>query len=173
MFLNGYKMEIFKSKCDANARGVHCFIHLEDDIREVLPYLNTKLGGFVYTQDPPSLSLKHYGKLLTFHSKKIAINALQDNEEAEKIAAWLYREINETWEMRDTIEPSTESASQPTMIEILRLLPRTNCKKCNEPTCMVFATKVIEGAKDGNNCPEISPQNKEKLTNYLTGFKFG
>ncbi len=172
MFLNGYKMEIFKSKCDANAQGVHCFIHLENDIREVLPYLNTKLGGFIYTREPPSLSLKHYGKLFTFHSEKIAVNALKDNEEAEKIAAWLCREINETWEMRDTIEPSTESAKKPTLIEVLKLLPRTNCRKCNEPTCMVFATKVVEGVKDGNDCPEISLQDNTKLVNYLKGFRF-
>lgn len=172
MFLNGYKLEIFKSKCDSNAQGVHCFMHLENDIREVLPYLNTKFGGFIYTQDPPTLSLKHYGKLLTFHAKKVAVNALKDIEEAEKIAAWLCREINETWEIRDTIEPSIKSAKQPTLIEVLKLLPKTNCRKCNEPTCMVFATKVLEGVKDGDDCPEISLQNKEKLTNYLKDFTF-
>jgi len=172
MFLRGYKLEIFKSKCDANAQGVHCFIHLENDIREVLPYLNTKLGGFIYARNPPSLSLKHYGKLLTFHSKKIAINALKDSEEAEKIAAWLFREINETWEMRDTIDPSTESAKQPLLIDVLKMLPRTNCRKCNEPTCMVFATKVVEGVKDDNDCPEITQENKDKLRNYLAGFRF-
>ncbi|MGB3210719.1 MAG: (Fe-S)-binding protein [Desulforhopalus sp.] len=173
MFLKGYEVEIFKSKCDANAQGVHCFIHLEDDIREVLPYLNTKLGGFIYTQDPPSLSLRHYGKLLTFHTNKIAVNALKDSEEAEKVAAWLYREINETWTMRDTIEPNMESAKQPTLIEVLKLLPKTNCRRCNEPTCMVFASKVVEGVKEGRDCPEISLQDREKLTNYLAGFRFG
>lgn len=65
MFLGGYSLEIFKSKCDSNAKGVHCFVHLEDDISEVLPYLNSRLGGFVYTQDPPSLTLKHYDKLIS------------------------------------------------------------------------------------------------------------
>ncbi len=173
MFVEGYKTEIFKSKCDANAQGVHCFVHLRTDIRKVLPYLNTRLGGFVYTQNPPSLSLKHYGKLLTFHPLKVAVNALKDTEEAEKIAAWIFREINETWEMRAEIVPSTESAKQPTLIEVLKLLPRSNCRKCSEPTCMVFATRVVEGVKDSNDCPEISPENAKELANYLQGFNFG
>ena len=172
MLLNGYKLEIFKSKCDAHAQGVHCFMHLDNDIREVLPYLNAKLGGFAYSQEPPSLTLKNYGKLLTFHPDKIAVNALKDKEEAEKIAAWLFREVNETWQQRDTIEPSTQGARQPVLLEILKLLPKTNCRKCHEPTCMVFATRVVEGVKDGNDCPEISAENKGRLGTYLANFRF-
>ena len=98
MLLTGYSLEIFKSKCQSEAKGVHCFAHLDDDVREVLPFLNTVLGGFVYTKEPPSLMLKNYGKLITIHPQKIAVNALSDREEAEKIIAWLQREINETWE---------------------------------------------------------------------------
>ena len=172
MFVGGYSLEIFKSKCDSNAKGVHCFVHLEDDISEVLPYLNSRLGGFVYTQDPPSLTLKHYGKLLTFHPEKIAVNALKDRHEAEQIADWLFREINETWERRREIQPSTDSAKQPTLIEVLKLLPKTNCRKCNEPTCMVFATRVVDGVKNEKDCLEISIENKEKLEMYLSGFRF-
>ena len=105
MLLKGFSLEIFRSKCDVNAQGVHCYVHLENDISAVLPYLNSRLGGFIYTQDPPSLTLKNYGKLLTFHPRKIAVNALKDKAEAEKIADWLQREINETWENRHDIEP--------------------------------------------------------------------
>ncbi len=69
MLLTGYILEIFKSKCDSAAKGVHCFAHLKNDVREVLPFLNTVLGGFVYTQEPPSLMLKNYGELITIHPK--------------------------------------------------------------------------------------------------------
>ena len=172
MLLSGYSLEIFKSKCDSNAKGIHCFIHLDDDISEVLPFLNSRLGGFVYTQDPPSLTLKHYGKLLTFHPQKIAVNALKDQKEAEKIADWLFREINETWNKRQEIPPSTDSAKQPALIEVLKLLPKTNCRKCMEPTCMVFSTKVLEGVKNEEDCPEITSENRERLKDYLSDFSF-
>jgi acetyl-CoA decarbonylase/synthase complex subunit gamma len=40
-------------------------------------------------------------------------------------------------------------------MQIYRLLPRTNCKECGYPTCLVFATLVAEGAKDLNSCPHL------------------
>ncbi len=172
MLLTGYSLEIFKSKCDSEAKGVHCFAHLENDVSEVLPFLNTVLGGFVYTTEPPALMLKNYGKLITIHSHKIAVNALNDGDEAKKIVAWLQREINETWERRAEIAPSTKSMQHPVLLEVLRLLPKTNCKECGLPTCMVFAARVIEGSMDQNDCPPIEPRSKMTLQNYLTQFRF-
>ncbi len=90
----------------------------------------------------------------------------------KKIVAWLQREINSTWEQRGEIEPSVEGAKQPALIEVLKLLPRTNCKECGEPTCMVFAVRVIEGAKDHNDCPSLQEEKKEVLAKYLSPFHF-
>ncbi|MFH0781871.1 MAG: (Fe-S)-binding protein [Pseudomonadota bacterium] len=137
-----------------------------------MPYLNTVLGGFGYIKEPPALTLKSSGKLITIHSRKIAVNALQDEEQAEKIVAWLQREINTAWENRTNIEPNTEGAKQPTMMDVLKLLPKTNCRECGEPTCMVFAVRVIEGAKDHTNCPALQGEKREMLANYLSQFHF-
>jgi hypothetical protein len=46
MLLHGYRLEIFNSKCNPGAMTVHCFTHLDQDVSEALPYLNTVLGGF-------------------------------------------------------------------------------------------------------------------------------
>ncbi len=172
MLLTGYILEIFRSKCNAGAETLHCFAHLNEDVGKALPYLNTVLGGFSYNQEPPSLTLKNSGKLITIHARKIAVNALQDEEQAEKIIAWLQREINSAWDNRADIEPCEEGAKQPAFIEVLKLLPKTNCKECGEPTCMVFAVRVVEGAKDHTKCPALSGENKEALTDYLSPFHF-
>jgi ArsR family metal-binding transcriptional regulator len=172
MFLKNYTLEIFKSHCDPGAKGVHCYAHLDNDISEVLPYLNTELGGFIYTEDPPTLTLKIYGKLITIHSHKFAINALIDEEEADKIANWLQREINATWERREEIIPSTRSSEQPQLMEIFKLLPRTNCKECEQPTCLVFASLVVEGVKDHTDCPPMIEDDHNKLKDYLSKFTF-
>jgi ArsR family metal-binding transcriptional regulator len=172
MLLTGYSLEIFRSKCNADAQSLHCFAHLDDDVGEVLPYLNTVLGGFTYTKEPPALTLKNSGKLITIHPRMIAVNALQDEEQAEKIIAWLQREINSTWEKRGEIEPSVEGAKQPALIEVLKLLPKTNCKECGLPTCMVFAVRVIEGVKDHTHCPSLADEKREALANYLSRFSF-
>lgn len=170
MLLEGYQLEIFNSECMPGAMGVHCFAHLDQDVSQVIPYLNAVLGGFTFIKDPLSVTFKAQGKLITVHQKKIAINALKDETEARKIVEWLKREINEAWAGRDTITPSYESMPQPKLMEILKLLPRTNCRECGEPTCLVFATRVAEGAKGPDNCPSLQMDNREKLHHYLGQF---
>ena len=172
MLLKSYTKEIFNNECMPSAMSVQCFAHLDNDVSEVLPYLNTALGGFNYIKNPPSVTFKTQGKLITIHSRKIAVNALKDEAEAGKIISWLQKEINNAWNRRDEIEPSFENSPQPVLFEILKLLPKTNCKECNEPTCMVFAAQVTEGVKDHNDCPTIETGNRNKLKEYLSQFHF-
>jgi ArsR family metal-binding transcriptional regulator len=172
MLLENYELEIFNSKCNPGALSVHCFAHLAQDVSDALPYLNTLLGGFEYLQDPPSVTFKAQGKLITVHGRKIAVNALKDEAEARKIIEWLKREINDAWDRRDQIEPSTQSTPRPKLIDILRLLPKTNCKACGEPTCMVFAARVVEGAKGIQSCTALAPDAKSALDAYLSRFHF-
>ncbi|WP_299982727.1 (Fe-S)-binding protein [Desulfobacula sp.] len=172
MLLKTFTKEIFRSKCMPSAESVHCFAHLDEDIQDVLPYLNAELGGSSYTKEPPSVTFKVHGKLMTVHPRKIAINALKDEKEAEKILIWLKGIINDTWDRHDEIEPSYESVPQPVLFEILKLLPKSNCRECNEPTCMVFAARAVEGVKGHNDCPTIEAENREKLKKYLSQFHF-
>ena len=151
---------------------MHCIAYLDQDISEVLPYLNAVLGSFEYLKDPPALILRSQGKLITVHGTKIAINALRDEAEAEKILQWLKREINETWENRDHIQPSYEGAPKPRLIEILKLLPMTNCRICGMPTCMVFAARMAEGIKGVEDCPVLGIDNQQRLEEYMGQFKF-
>lgn len=172
MLLQNYTLEIFNSKCQPGAMGVHCFAHLKQDVGAALPYLNAVLGGYEYIKDPPSVTFKAHGKLITVHGKKIAVNALKDEAEAKKIVEWLVREINDAWEKREVIEPKFDGLPRPNIVEILKRLPKTNCRKCGEPTCLVFATRIAEGAKDERACKELEIAEGEKLSSYLSQFIF-
>jgi ArsR family metal-binding transcriptional regulator len=172
MLLESYRLEIFNSACNPGAMAVHCFAHLNQDVSRALPYLNTVLGGFEYVQDPPSVTFKTQGKLITVHGRKIAINALKDEAEARKIVEWLKQEINNAWENRERLVPSYKGAPRPRLIEILKLLPKSNCRKCGLPTCMVFAAQVVDGGRGAEHCPEINDDNRTELYRYLEGFSF-
>lgn len=172
MFLKEYRKEIFRPECNPNFQSVHCIAHLERDISDVLPYLNAVLGGSTYIQHPPSVTFKVHGKLITVYSQRIAINALKDEEDADKVLEWLRQEINETWEKREEIKPSFQGIAKPQIIEILKFLPRTNCRECGQTTCMVFASLAAEGGKGPEDCPRINDQDKKKLQKYLEPFSF-
>ncbi len=170
MLLESYRLEIFNSACNPGAMAVHCHAHLDQDVGPALPYLNTVLGGFEYIQEPPSVTFKAHGKLITVHGRKIAVNALKDEAEAQKIVAWLKREINDAWQNRDRIVPSFKGTPRPQLIEILKLLPKTNCRQCGEPTCMVFAARLAEGAKGIDGCPPLEKVPRQELAAYMGRF---
>lgn len=172
MLLKSYTKEIFRAECNPRFESLHCFAHLDEDVGEALPYLNTVLGGYTYTREPPSVTFKVQGKLITVHNRKIAINALKDEEEATKIIEWIKREINAAWKNRTEIQPSYEAAPIPKLLDILKMLPKTNCKECGLPTCMVFASQAAEGAKGPEDCPLLDEVSGRKLADYLSKFRF-
>jgi len=51
-----------------------------------------------------------------------------------------------------------------TGIEIFKLLPKTNCKECGEPTCLAFAMKLAASKAELSACPHVSEEAKAKLT---------
>ena len=172
MLLNTYSMEFVRLACGSETQSVDMIAHLNQDISEVIPYLNAVLGGFQYTKDPRSVSLKLHGKLVVIFPREICVNAPSDQSEGEKIIEWLRDKINDTWERRGEIQPSFESAPKPKVLEILRLLPKTNCGECGQPTCMAFASYVAEGGMDPNECAPLDGEQKAKLARYLGQFEF-
>lgn len=172
MLLKSWSTEITKAACRPEARTVHCVARLAQDIGEVIPYLNAVLKGYTYVLAPPSMTFRSQGKLISVHGDHIAINALRDADEAEKILQWLQGEINEAWEKRAEITPSFQAAPQPQVMQIVRLLPKTNCRKCGQPSCLVFAALAAEGGKEADDCPELAADNRKKLAEYLGQFRF-
>ena len=172
MLLESYTKRIFRAECNPQFESLHCIASLDQDVSEALPYLNAVLGGFEYLKDPPAVIFRSRGRLITVHGREIAINALNDEAEADKILEWLKREINQAWEKRAEITPSTEGTPKPQVFEILKLLPRTNCRECGQTTCMVFAARAAEGVKGAADCPPLKGEARQRLEEYLSRFKF-
>ena len=170
MLLKSYEKKIFRPECNPSFQSLHCIAHLDQDVSGALPYLNASLGGFEYLKDPPALTFRVHGKIITVHPREIAVNALKDEEEADKILEWLKREINEAWERREEIEPSYESAPKPKIFQILKYLPKTNCGECGDSTCTVFAAMVAQGVKGPEDCPQLLEEDSRKLKEYMNPF---
>jgi acetyl-CoA decarbonylase/synthase complex subunit gamma len=50
-----------------------------------------------------------------------------------------------------------------TGLEIFKLLPKTNCKKCGMPTCLAFAMALAQKRGKLEDCPDVSQEAKDKL----------
>jgi len=50
-----------------------------------------------------------------------------------------------------------------TGLEIFKLLPKTNCKKCGMPTCLAFAMQLAQKRAKLEDCPDVSQEAKQML----------
>jgi len=50
-----------------------------------------------------------------------------------------------------------------TGLEIFKLLPKTNCKKCGMPTCLAFAMQLAQKRTSLDKCPDVSEEARQLL----------
>jgi ArsR family metal-binding transcriptional regulator len=167
--------EIFRPKMDAIRERLHSIATLADDISPAFPYLNAELGGWDYDQKNQVLLLKFSaGKWITLQAREIAIRGARDIEESKALLEWIKGQINDVYARRDLITPRYTSQAGLKVINILKLLPMTNCKLCGYATCMAYATALREGEISLNDCPPLWGEKywekREKLQAYLESF---
>jgi len=64
-----------------------------------------------------------------------------------------------------------------TALQILKFLPKTNCKDCGYSTCLAFAMALIQKKTTLDKCPHITQESKQKLEDIflppMATLKFG
>jgi ArsR family metal-binding transcriptional regulator len=143
VLLNRYEPEIVLPRCDVESQSVNVIGHLGDDIGPVLPYLNATHPGALFRVQAQILRFRFEGHMVTLQPRQIAVGGLVDGDEAVDTLARLQRLINDTWEHRAEIEPSTLERKRLNPLAVYKLLPGTNCGACDQPTCLVFASKLV------------------------------
>jgi ArsR family metal-binding transcriptional regulator len=167
--------DIFRPKMDASKEVLHAIATFTVDISPAFPYVNAELGGWDYDQTNQALLLKlSDGKWITLHPQKIAIRGARDMAEAKALLAWIQAQINGIYACREAITPRFVSQAGLKVIEILRLLPMTNCKACGYAACMAYAAALREGEIRLEDCPplweEKFREKREKLQAYLESY---
>ena len=167
--------DIFRPKMDSTKEVLHAIATFTVDISPAFPYVNAELGGWDYDQTNQVLLLKlSDGKWITLHPQKIAIRGARDMEEAKALLAWIQAQINDIYARREAITPRYVSQAGLKVIEILRLLPMTNCKVCGYAACMAYAAALREGLIRLETCKplweEKYREKREKLQAYLQSY---
>lgn len=59
--------------------------------------------------------------------------------------------------------------SMPSPVDVYRLLPRTNCQKCGQKTCVVFASKLVNREAALEECTPLLEKSYEEAYRQLWG----
>lgn len=162
--INNYSFELSEPPCSVGSGRYGLKITLNDDIHEVLPYLNAVMEETQFDKESDVLIGTEGKRKYAFRQGEIRVSGIDEVSEAPQVAKQAIDMVNRVWSERNCIKPNYSERKLPTVIEILQLLPRTNCKKCGLPTCLVFASDLRAGKASIEHCvPLVESENPDKL----------
>jgi ArsR family metal-binding transcriptional regulator len=158
-----YDIELCNPACHRGASVWSAKACLSQDASAVMPYLNAVLERAVYDQDNHYLIWKEGGRKYALRPQELAVSLILDREQAVELVEKAVAEINRVWERRTEITPDHSRRTPPRLLDILKLLPRTNCGACGLQSCMAFAAELVEGTLFLEDCPPLA-EDREAMT---------
>jgi ArsR family metal-binding transcriptional regulator len=159
------------SPCVADETKLRLTVHLSEDISPLLPYLNTYINNAFYTHESQTLSFTEQHRLIAIYKSKIAIAKADDITDAWRVIAKIRYLVNTVNKNKSSIEPSCAMRKKPAALEIYSFLPKTNCGKCNQKSCMAFAFALQNGTADPYTCtPIFQGDYKHLITKFTSLF---
>jgi ArsR family metal-binding transcriptional regulator len=144
---------------------------LPQDISACFPYLNTVLTENRYDHENRILIGTSHGRRYAFRPHEIQLGGVPDPARATEIVDEVVALVNRVWRERGGITPSLKERDLPTVFEIYRLLPRTNCRECGQVTCLACAAEIRGRNLSWEACPcLLKPEyaaSREKLRQLL------
>jgi len=140
------------------------------DVSHLFPYINAVVKDARYYEKPHYIQFTLDGCRCALYPDNVAALAFEDRGQAVKFFENLIDFLNELDAKRDSMEPDDRKYSPVPVFEILKLLPKTNCKKCGYPACMAFAAALRQGEVTVEQCPELQDdEDAVKLKNLIGG----
>ena len=150
--------------CIVAENMIRVLMQLDSEIGEVIPVLTTKypLGKVNYIENKKILTLNICKRLVTLYpSGKISMNKTIDKEDALEVVTEIMKVINEAYNEINSGDVANydelrEKLSNIGPLSLYNCLPKTDCEKCGEKTCMAFAIKLLSGDVKLDKCTPIT-----------------
>lgn len=133
----------------------------------VIPYLATLPDIIAYDPQTCTLTFRRPRGFMTLCTDRVTITQVEDTEQGLALLDALRDAINATWEHRTELVAITKPRRAPRPLDVVTLLPRTNCRKCKEATCMAFAVSLIQNRRAVHECPVLDVDQRATLAALL------
>ncbi|ACL05109.1 transcriptional regulator, LuxR family [Desulfatibacillum aliphaticivorans] len=150
----------------------NAMFNLDQDVSGLFPYINRIKEDSLYFERPHYIHF-HWGEEdwdkpdcalypkkgesgCALYPKRAVIGLYKDRDEALAAAWKLVDFLNDLEARKDTIIPNHRMYKHIPVLDIFKILPRTNCRKCGYPTCMAFAAAVSAHKTGPDQCPDLT-----------------
>ena len=138
--------------CIADPTKNRIIAEFSDHVGAVFPYLNAVVPNLMYNPGANTVTVKRGERILTFYPHVAVMAKVDGAEDAAAQLTWFQALCNDTWRRRGEIAPCYERKRLLTPLDVYRLLPKLNCKKCGEATCMAFGVGLMLGSRQTSEC---------------------
>ena len=176
MEMDGIEFEIFKHgelvnkvtiqqirPCIVAENMVRVLLQLDSEIKDIIPLLATKYppGNVNYIENKRILTLNISDRLVTLYpSGKVSMNKTVNENDAIDVITEVMRNINQAYNESKNAETVDYSEMNKRLanvgpLALYNCLPKTDCEKCGEATCMAFSIKLLSGDSKLNKCKPL------------------
>ena len=166
MFLEQINLS-FIQPCTTDSKRIRIIATPSRDLSELFPYLNTYLKTAIYNKKGQTLTYNYGPKIIVITKDDIKVSKLLNETDAFETLDYIKDFINDCYEKKDSLKPSDEKRNLPSPFDVYEVLPRLNCGKCGESTCMAFAAKLVAGKYKPNMCSQVRAEGNEKMREEL------
>jgi ArsR family metal-binding transcriptional regulator len=160
-----YEFKVIEAGCAPGSGRYGLQVDITDDISPVFPYLNASLNETRYDHQNCILIWREKDQAYALRPHEIKIvqaEGINDLPKSCELVSEIVERLNSVWRDREHITPCFIEKARPSVMDIFRLLPKTNCKRCGYSTCLVYAADLLEGKTRLECCSILlEPENAE------------
>jgi DNA-binding CsgD family transcriptional regulator/ArsR family metal-binding transcriptional regulator len=129
---------------------------LDQDVSHLFPYINATLDEALYYEKPAHVRflLNEYRCFL--YRDSAAVHFFESQAAAKDFIAGFIDFLNNVEDQKKNIKPNYDQIKPIPIIDILKILPKTNCRECGYLTCMAFAAAIMKGKASAEKCPGLA-----------------
>lgn len=129
---------------------------LDQDVSHLFPYINATLDEALYYEKPAHVRFLLNGYRCFLYPDLVAAHFFESKTAARDFIAGFIDFLNSVEDQKKNIKPNYNRIKPIPIIDILKILPRTNCRKCGYLTCMAFAAAIMKGKSGIDKCPGLA-----------------
>lgn len=135
---------------------------LEPEVAPLFPYLNAVAERAELHQNPGFIRFLFENRFCVLYPKAGLVTPVIDRPHARSFVERLIAFLNDTSSRRNGITPSHRLYQRVSVLNILKLLPKSNCGRCGYASCMAFAASLSLQESVPEKCPHVrSPMTEQ------------
>ena len=130
--------------------------NLDTDISGLFPYLNAVVENAVYYETPEHIRMTLEDRRCHLFPQSVSVYFFEDRDHARSFADKFIVFLNDIHDRRASIQPNHDKLRPVSVVDLLKILPRTNCGACGHPTCQAFAVTLNRKKASIEACPDLA-----------------